>query len=165
MIYKKELKELMRLNLDFKVFGLDLRTMTTYSNTIEAFSAAIQKAFPNTDGWQTMTVYEAAKLLKGFLVLNSLKKYVTLGYFRSTNGLVYKEEIEKFREACLLFEEFKKLGLVGKERIQGREFTVLYQGRINTLGIPELSQSLKSLLKITTEEWFQEWVKATDLDN
>jgi hypothetical protein len=137
--------------------------MVQTKDTVEAFGFSMRKNFPQPpEGWSLITQYEGSKILEGYMSPNTFKKYVKRGDFRSVDGKVFKEEVEKYKESADFIALLYDKHILEESREDGEKKIVLFPSSVNKLGLGDHSQKMKAGLYTIKQPWFQDWIKSID---
>lgn len=149
-----------------KFMGIELKT----KDAVEAFSLSMKKNFsPIPKDWaiddKIVSKYEGAKILDKWMTINTFTKYVSLGYFRSTeDGKVYSEEIKKYKDICLYTDELYDKHILEKTKEYGTNRIFLFPASVNKLKLSDHNQKIKSALYVAKQKWFQDTLELIDFE-
>jgi hypothetical protein len=144
-----------------------MNTEIKTTDTLEAFRYSMEKNYsPIPKNWHTITKYKGAQMLSDYIKsINTFTKYVKKGFFRTNSkGDIYLEEIEKYRDACVLIYKLWKNDVLQHTKEFGESRIVLFPSSIDNLGLNEHKQEMKAGLLAIKEPWFQDWINRIDFD-
>lgn len=152
-----------------KLDNINIMEAQKTKNVVKAFNASMIKNYnPIPKDWENddrkMTVPEAVKKVSSEMSPNTFKKYVSLNYFRQDqNGLLYRDEIEKYVSAIsiidILFKDILQIeNEIGSKRI------VLYPIQNPHEGVFKHDQRVRAMFYTIKQPWLQDWMNAVDLE-
>jgi hypothetical protein len=134
-------------------------------NVVEAFHISMIKNYPVIPAeWILIDVSEGYKMLEDFMSPNTFKKYVSLGYFRSKENKVFKDEVERYRDTSEMIYNFYSKKILQELDDFGVKSIVLFPSSITKLGLSNHNQKLRGGFYMLNEKWFQDWAKAIDFE-
>jgi hypothetical protein len=156
--HKKKLKALLN-----KAWGTDNDIMARTQDIVEAFHLSMKKNYPNIPkDWDKITVYQATQILKDHVSRNTITSYLKKGYLRNEGGMVYRQEVEMFKQGLDAVQFLYDNGVLAEKKVNGQQMIVFFPTQLAREGLHKLDQKGKASARTFKSNFFKDWMENID---